>query len=57
METIGGVEIFPLISFLIFFVFFIGLFTWVMKMKKTEVNMLAQLPFEDKTQENETTNI
>lgn len=47
MATIGGIEIFPLISFLIFFIFFIGLFTWVIRMKKAEVKTLANLPFQD----------
>lgn len=46
METILGIEIFPLISFVIFFVFFCGLFIWVARMKKAEVTALAALPFE-----------
>ena len=52
METINGIEIFPIISFIIFFVFFIALFVWVAKMKKSEVSFLAALPLEE---ENETT--
>ena len=47
METIIGIEIFPLISFIIFFIFFTGLFVWVAYMKKDEVNQLAQLPLND----------
>jgi cbb3-type cytochrome oxidase subunit 3 len=54
MDTIGGIEIFPLISFLIFFLFFIVLFTWVIRMKKNEVDSLAQLPLEDESQEKNT---
>ena len=54
METIVGIEIFPIISFLIFFIFFIGLFVWVAKMNKAEVNTLAALPFDN--EENETIN-
>lgn len=46
MSTILGIEIFPLISFVIFFVFFCVLFIWVLRMKKSEVNELAALPFE-----------
>jgi cbb3-type cytochrome oxidase subunit 3 len=47
METIGGIEIFPLISFLIFFIFFIALFVWVIRMSKSEVSQMAALPLED----------
>lgn len=47
MESIIGIEIFPLISFIIFFIFFTGLFVWVAYMKKDEVNQLAQLPLND----------
>lgn len=47
METIMGIEIFPIISFLIFFLFFCVLFIWVAKMQKTEVNALSALPLEE----------
>lgn len=53
METIIGIEIFPIISFLIFFLFFIVLFVWVYQMKKTEVNALAALPLDEKSAETE----
>lgn len=44
METIVGVEIYPLISFLIFFTFFIGLFIYVLLMRKGYVKELENLP-------------
>lgn len=47
MDTIIGIEIFPLISFIIFFLFFIVLFIWVFKMKKSDVAELAAMPLED----------
>tara|TARA_R110002049_G_scaffold191811_3_gene360738 strand:+ start:965 stop:1177 length:213 start_codon:yes stop_codon:yes gene_type:complete len=47
MDTIAGIDIFPVISFIIFFIFFIGLFVWVAKMSKSEVTTLSALPFED----------
>ena len=53
METIIGIEIFPIISFLIFFIFFIGLFIWVAGMQKAEVNSMAAMPLEDDNTENE----
>lgn len=51
MDTIIGIEIFPLISFIIFFLFFIVLFIWVAKMKKSDVAELAAMPLEE--QEND----
>ncbi len=53
METIIGIEIFPIISFLIFFLFFIVLFVWVYQMKKAEINVLASLPLDEKNGESE----
>lgn len=47
MDTIIGIELFPLISFIIFFLFFIVLFLWVLKMKKSDVAVLAAMPLEE----------
>ncbi|MFZ6052545.1 CcoQ/FixQ family Cbb3-type cytochrome c oxidase assembly chaperone [Halocola ammonii] len=52
MDTIGGIEIFPVISFLIFFIFFIALFVWVFRMRKADVKTMAALPLEDDENEN-----
>lgn len=53
METIIGIEIFPIISFLIFFIFFIVLFLWVLKLKTEEVDALAALPLAEDPNESE----
>jgi len=45
-ETISNVNIYPMISLLIFFVFFIVLLVLVKKMKKERVEELSNLPFE-----------
>ncbi len=47
METIIGIEIFPLIAFLIFFIFFTGLLIFVWKMNKSHVEAMGNLPLED----------
>ena len=47
METIGGIEIFPLISFLIFFAFFIAMIAWLVFSSKEEMNKVSQLPLEN----------
>jgi len=52
METIGGVEIFPIISFLIFFVFFILLFVWVANIGKKEIHFLSSMPLEEEKDPN-----
>ncbi|KUF39377.1 CcoQ/FixQ family Cbb3-type cytochrome c oxidase assembly chaperone [Myroides marinus] len=52
METIGGVEIFPIISLLIFFTFFVGLFFWVFTYKKETIEELSNMPFMDNEEQN-----
>lgn len=44
MESIAGIEIYPLISFVIFFAFFIGLFVYVAMMRKSYIAELENLP-------------
>lgn len=47
METIAGIEIYPIISFIIFFAFFIGLFVYVIMMRKQYIQELENLPLTD----------
>lgn len=47
METIAGIEIYPIISLLIFFIFFVGLFIWVFTYKKETIEQLSNLPFKE----------
>ncbi|MAY83251.1 MAG: CcoQ/FixQ family Cbb3-type cytochrome c oxidase assembly chaperone [Flavobacteriales bacterium] len=53
MESIVGIEVFPLISFIIFFIFFITLFVWVALLRKDHINQLSNMPFEDNTDQNQ----
>lgn len=53
METIAGIELFPIISLLIFFFFFVGLFLWVFTYKKETIEILSHLPFEDEKSQEE----
>lgn len=46
-ETIENVEIFPIISLAIFFLFFLGLIWWVMRADKSYINKMRSLPMED----------
>ncbi|WKN31587.1 CcoQ/FixQ family Cbb3-type cytochrome c oxidase assembly chaperone [Porifericola rhodea] len=51
METIAGIEIYPLISFIIFFTFFLVLLLWVMRADKREIAEIASLPLDDKVKQ------
>ena len=47
LETIEGVEIYPIISMLIFFSFFVGLFWWVFTTSKKQTKYMSELPLEN----------
>ena len=47
METIAGVEIYPIISLLIFFFFFVGLGFWVFSYKKEKIQEMSEIPLKD----------
>ncbi|MEG0848965.1 CcoQ/FixQ family Cbb3-type cytochrome c oxidase assembly chaperone [Flavobacterium plurextorum] len=47
METISGIEIYPILSLLIFFFFFVGLGFWVFSYKKDKIQEMSQIPLED----------
>jgi len=55
METISGIEIYPIIALLIFFLFFTGLIVWVFTYKKSVINEISRLPLQnDNENENQT---
>lgn len=45
-ESVAGIEIYPIISFLIFFVFFITVTYLVIKMDKKDVQDLSNMPLD-----------
>ena len=47
METITGVAIYPILSLLIFFLFFVGLGLWVFSYKKEKIEEMSQIPLND----------
>lgn len=53
LESIAGVEIFPIISFLIFFTFFILVGIYVFLMSKKHVSEMASMPLNNDESENE----
>lgn len=54
METISGIELYPIISLLIFFIFFVGLYSWVFTYNKDKINEMSNIPFSG--EENDATN-
>ncbi|EGD34135.1 MULTISPECIES: cbb3-type cytochrome oxidase subunit 3 [unclassified Capnocytophaga] len=52
METISGVSIYPIISLIICFTFFVLLFWWVLSYKKKDLNEISNLPLNDDEQNN-----
>lgn len=50
METIEGIATYPMISLLIFFVFFALLFWWVFTASKSYVKEMSELPLDENNQ-------
>ena len=53
LENIDNVQIYPLISLLIFFIFFVGLFYWVITAKKEHITEVSNIPLENNNQNEE----
>lgn len=49
LNSIKGVEIYPIITLIIFFIVFIALIIWVFKLDKSKVEEMSLLPLEDST--------
>lgn len=47
MDSISGIEIYPIISLSIFFVFFALLLVWVFTYSKDTINELSELPLKE----------
>ncbi|TRZ46191.1 CcoQ/FixQ family Cbb3-type cytochrome c oxidase assembly chaperone [Robertkochia solimangrovi] len=51
MATIDGIEIYPMISLLIFFLFFLVLFWWVFTAKKDYISEVSNFPLDNQEYE------
>ncbi len=49
METIAGVSIYPILSLLIFFLFFFFLAIWVFSYNKEKISEMSQIPLNNDT--------
>lgn len=47
MESIIGIEIYPIISLSIFFIFFVLLFIWVFTYSKDKIEELGNIPLDE----------
>lgn len=50
LESIAGIGIYPMISLMIFFIFFMLLFWFVFKADKTYIAELKQIPLDEVTE-------
>lgn len=51
-ESIIGIEIYPMISLLIFFLFFVALLVYVVRSDKQEMQEISRLPLDTDDQPN-----
>lgn len=47
LRSIDNIEVYPIISLIIFFLFFVSMFIWVIKTPKEHVKHMESLPFDD----------
>ncbi|HAA14213.1 MAG TPA: CcoQ/FixQ family Cbb3-type cytochrome c oxidase assembly chaperone [Cytophagales bacterium] len=52
-SSIDGIEIYPIISLTIFFLFFLGLLVYVYRIHRSHISTMGQLPLDDRTVEND----
>jgi hypothetical protein len=57
LESISGISIFPMISLLVFFTFFILLFIRLYFMSKGTIEEISNLPLEDDVHQNGHVNV
>lgn len=55
-EGIENIEVGPVISLILFFVFFIGLLYWVIKADKGFINKMKEMPLDDASVDNHNLN-
>lgn len=47
LRSLEDVSLFPVIAIIIFFVFFVAVFFWVLRMDKKHVHQMADLPLNE----------
>lgn len=49
LRSIDGIDLYPVISLVIFVLFFTWVFLWVYRMRRSDVEELAAMPLDDGT--------
>lgn len=52
LSSIENIEIYPIISLLIFVIFFVGMFIWVIRVDKKYIDHMKEMPLNDETPNN-----
>jgi cytochrome c oxidase cbb3-type subunit 4 len=52
LQNINGVEIYPIISLIVFVIFFAAIIIWLVKVDKKYINKMENLPFEKNEESN-----
>ncbi len=52
LVSIDGINIFPIISLILFFIFFVGLIIWVTRIDKNYVKEMESLPLDEEENPN-----
>ena len=47
MESIDGIALFPIITLVIFFTFFMGLFVWVFTYNNAKIKEMSEIPIKE----------
>ena len=50
LSSMENIEIYPIISLLIFVIFFIGMFWWVFKVDRKYIDHMKEMPLNDEPQ-------
>lgn len=57
LEQITNIEIYPVISLIIFFVFFLLVLGWILTLNKNYISKMENIPLEDDIEPNEKQNL
>ncbi len=52
LQSIEGVEIYPLISLMVFLIFFVAVLVWMLRIDKNYIKEMEQLPLESNNNRN-----
>jgi cbb3-type cytochrome oxidase subunit 3 len=47
LDTISGIELYPMLSFVVFFLFFITMLLWLVKVSRRHIDHMSALPLGD----------